>query len=336
MAPISASGRNRTRICRPPRRPPVSHGKEWGFARDTVACDGTLSLEACPACREVSSSWRGCGDADCTQPGCQKKRATRRARRAWDRLAGVGPAPWASVVLTLPPAARSWASTLARLGWIRQRASAEVAEWIRVWSFAGRDVRTGGFSVWHPEGDTAPGSWAPHMNVVVPLVGLAPDGRTIRGRFKLPPKALDDLRRRWGAVLAEAVEDVRSVPHVHYSFRTDGAKKRHLLRYVLRSFPGWDARVIRVVWWGKLARRWMLLGEEPEPYGEERKQGECRKCGSYGIWTWGEWHAGRWRVRWGPHERWQEARDFAPPGGVDVPVPARWPIGRERRWERTQ
>jgi len=209
--------------------------------------------------------------------------------------------PWGVVVLTFPEAVRWPLRRRATYNQVRREAVAVVVAWARRWMFSSdvaAAVRLGGISVMHPEGDERPGFWAPHINIIFGIAGeLDATGDVIRGRYHVPPAALDDLRDRWARVLASLGWEPKCDPQVFYEFRTEPNHKRHAVRYFCRSFPMWKGWTQRVGYWGLLRTTWRPEGYEPTPYRPSEARNRCDLCGgpmkkdlqvSKGLWSWFE------------------------------------------------
>jgi hypothetical protein len=222
-------------------------------------CETRQVLLRC-SCRD---GWKvaakGCGSADCVL--CADEVAARRARRARQRVAEVRPelperrASWCTrqgdpvhyVTLTVPPELRAryvdpaaWRE-LARLAWrILQRQHGMV--------FACEATHpVGDKGAERAELDGDPCTFAPHLNF------LAVQRRGWRWTLDLPA-----LRSAWAEALGwtgpHAVQ-VRVELHFPQSQREEDRKAwAHVTRYVLRPFPGWQAWLPSLRWFGKFPR----------------------------------------------------------------------------------
>lgn len=200
----------------------------------------------------------GCGSADCVD--CADKVAARRARRARQRIEVARPAlpelgrtpayaakqgqPVHYVVLTLPPELRA--------GYL------DPVAWRELGRKAWRMLRRFGFAfaieATHPVGDKAseaalegdgdPAVFAPHLNfLAVQRAGF---------RWTLD---LDALRAEWATVLGWRGPHAVQL-HVQLFFpgsqrEEDKRAWAHATRYALRPFPGWQAWLPSVRWFGR-------------------------------------------------------------------------------------
>lgn len=294
--------------------------------RETSCCHGTATKYRCveEECGHEVWKWHGCGKSTCEQPGCRKATTKRRAKRLFERLGLLEEAPWGIVVLTLPEelwtAARR-PSVFRKLA----RAAVDTARtWFTRWHFGGSSVQLGGALTAHPCRQNEE-VWSPHFNVLVPLIGLLDDGAARRGRYKVPPEALDHLRELWTDVLREHGWEPRWQPQVFYEFRLEVERKLHSARYFGRSFPMWSNWTQRISYWGILRRGTSPLeGAEPVRWPKPDALCLCVKCGAPTMPT-EKVTAGRWEVFDGEHWR---PRDGPPD---DPRVAMAWnPEGRTR------
>lgn len=261
--------------------PKLEKNRNDSVIRRTQKCAGIAARDHCLDCGHDRWRWQGCGKSSCAHEGCRAKVSGRRAHRAWDKLDTFEGEPWGVVVLTIPDAVRETLKLNSCHAAVRRAAVDVVTAWARRWCFHGVDVRLGGAIVAHPCGDVET-IWAPHFNVLFGLVGVTDDGAIRVGRFKVPLEALDNLRHEWGCVLVDLGWSATCSPQVFYEWRADPSRKRHALRYFLRSFPTWAAWTHRVFWWGLLAANvgWRMPGHEPTPWNDTKPvpAGLCVKC----------------------------------------------------------
>lgn len=239
-------------------------------------------MDECDTCGNRRVRWHGCHSPKCTQDGCRTAVASARGKRVYERLGVLEAVPWAAVVLTLPDGPREHARTRQGRQELRKAAWRVVSSWIAWWCFH-NDVapnELGGVALFHPCGEDED-RWGPHLNFMVPLRALRPDGNTRNGRWKVPPLALHDLRARWAAVCrAHGFVGMHAV-QVHYAPRVGQHQRVHAARYYGRGFPGWAAELSRPVYYGTLRCLRQLAGGEPERWPLQSKR--CELCG--GTWT---------------------------------------------------
>lgn len=197
------------------------------------------------------SRWTGCSSAGCRHTGCQVSATAHRARRIRRRVGGLTAWAWGVVVLTVP---RNLRHLVSRENWRAMHLAAwrTVESWYR--SAAGAwGVGVGGAVVAHPEGDSEPGAWAPHFNVVFPLAVRSAKGWTRIYTWQVKRSALDALRETWRVALGGILGfDLMQDVVVHYSYRATPAKIAHAFRYNFRVFGEWEAWTHRPRWFGAL------------------------------------------------------------------------------------
>lgn len=128
---------------------------------------------------------------------------------------------------------------------------------LEAWTDAWTGTKRGYIASFHPEGDSNPGTWAPHVHVASPCVGRAANGDVVElheGRKGLEPKGyvpsdeLADLKARWGAVLdgiAASTGLPRQTVNVYYRSASVVEEVEHHLAYNARPFPAWNAGSLR-------------------------------------------------------------------------------------------
>lgn len=208
----------------------------------------------------------GCSRRACATPCCARHTAAERGRRVRAGLGLAGDCPWGVAVLTVPAEVRPALLSPRKLAQGRALAWRVVREWCEARGVVG-DV--GGVVLVHPEGDTKPGTWAPHFNVLWPCRAVVTDSPAVTGWREfpahVPPAALEDLRARWRAALAEwSGAALPETVQVFYEWRKAHKKQRHAARYFARGFAAWDGWTHRVVWYGVLATN-QRAGLPPPP-----------------------------------------------------------------------
>lgn len=213
-------------------------------------------MQRCGGCGVSVAIPVGCERLDCDS--CQGATSSRRGRRLFDTIGGA-----AAVIgwtFTAPP------ELCAVWGWQgaeRMRKAAfdvlatvyarlALTDGLRNNSSPRRLVKhqtlhIGGGAAIHPEGDKRPGQWRPHVHLQIPALAIA-DGRLIRELpVNLPKHWLAEVRKRWGAWLAEEAELLNVEPrdvdtaNVHVLFRRGAGPIGHRCRYDWRTFPAWAA-----------------------------------------------------------------------------------------------
>ena len=232
--------------------------------------------------------WNGCTRPDC--PKCSRNYGRSRGRKLWNRkLQYFGAENWWSFVFPLPSYYREIATkekikALSKDLWWR------IQEYLRLIHFSGsHGVDFAGISVLHPEGDENPGVYHPHINFIVPCAGswIGPDGME---KASVNPWLSKKHRQAFRNLFTSSLQTVfgirppKTVFHVSYK-KTDG-QKRHILRYTLRSFPGWPKWTRRYTSWGVFqakGKRWSaykrqlkLVTPTPYPISEDPV---CSTCG---------------------------------------------------------
>ena len=197
----------------------------------------------------------GCGKRDC--PGCRRTVAGKRARRL---EASIGGPDLGVLTVTLPP---SWQKHLNR----RRIRLIENAVWSSYLVTVGSQsiAKAGCRAYWHPCGDVCrscgvdssaepssigdlgrcpdcdePGDAHPHLNLLIPLMGV-----TVGGQLRPIRRLLDvdAMRLRLQSALDSTAEllDLETEPvQFWYGFRVEDAQKRHSFQYFARPFPGWQ------------------------------------------------------------------------------------------------
>jgi len=195
-----------------------------------------------------------CGRSSC--PACRRQNASRRARRL---MSSIGGPDLGVLTVTLPP---SWHKALNR-----QRIKViERSFWAAFVAYLGRYgvAYAGSRAYWHPCGDIcrecgestsdkplsigdigycshcgAEGHIHPHVNYLVPLLGISAAGNPV----KIPRKralsamnsALSAAQDALSAALNLPVEPIQT----WWGFRVEEAQKRHSFAYFARPFPGY-------------------------------------------------------------------------------------------------
>lgn len=240
----------------------------------------------------VKKVWhRGCRRPHCKY--CRSGYGSKRAKRMWKKkfnyLSKYG---WWYFCFPLPEYYRDWA-VREKIKHLRDLVRIRLMRYIREKrALLGHDLELGMIECMHPEGDKDPGVWKPHFNFVVPAVAFGEWREPKTGtpyaykELKLWWKKEDlaDLRQLWADAIGDVFGIRPPVSDVFVEYRTKPQQQRHLLKYVLRSFPGWPQWSRRVYSYGYLADRqigkFRALWEigEPEPYSSKP---ECQKCHEY-------------------------------------------------------
>lgn len=222
--------------------------------RGTRCCSPVTRKMQCEA-GHVSEVEEGCSRRACERKCCVRHVAAERGRRVRDGLGLAGDCPWGVAVLTVPAEVRPALLSPRALAQVRALAWRVIRDWSEARGVVGE---LGGVVIVHPEGDRRPGEWAPHFNVLWPCRVVTTQASGAVGWEDFPahtdPAALDDLRARWRAVLAEwSGVALPNTLQVFYEWRKEHTKQRHAARYFARGFPAWDGWTHRVVWYGVLA-----------------------------------------------------------------------------------
>lgn len=245
--------------------------------RETVTCAPLPGVRMCRRCGYVEPEpvvW-GCGRRNCVQDACRESVTMQRARRLWRVMGACGETAWGVVVLTVPGELRGRVNGATMARW-RRDVWRLVRDWARDWQWCDVRVSVGGAVVVHPCGEDEE-RWAPHFNVLYPLVGLY-RGRWRYAKVMVDRAALDDLRRRWKGYLRTWGWRGTCQPQVKYEYRGSRRRRRHAARYFARGFPMWQGWTHRVVYYGVLACG--KVGALPEVEGvDEVKEYVCPKCG---------------------------------------------------------
>jgi hypothetical protein len=248
------------------------YGKAYIDPRGYCSRTGHEWLLECAGCGFVRMAVP-CGQIDCRT--CYADVKNRRERRLVERMGGK---PLRCFEFTFPA---TWRKRLGleALELVRRR----LVELLKEWQADQDGLRAGWLVNFHPSGDQCHRHkgrkydqcgcqpiWKPHFHVVSPAVGVRPMvapvadhvgfleglGKRLKYQpideagqlwslpYKLPAKALDDLKLAWGQVLADMARELHEpVPatNVHYSFRTSAAKIAHRLGYDARPWPEWRA-----------------------------------------------------------------------------------------------
>ena len=220
--------------------------------RQLSECDGRFVALACEDHGPQRTIWKGCDRPDCTCDGCQTRVMRQRRDRAWNQLRKAGDVAWSIAVLTIPEQLWPVLQDSGVFAKWRRQSWKIVASWAQTWQFGGRDVQLLGLSIGHPCGDAADKHWQPHFNIIWPTRGVF-NGAWADLRYKVPKKALDDLRTRWSKHLESQGWTPDCQPEVKYQFCLRREKKLHALRYFLRGFPSYQVWTHRVVYYGLLA-----------------------------------------------------------------------------------
>ncbi len=232
-------------------------------------------------CGERRIRWYGCGQTSCAQPGCRDTIKGKRGKRVFERLGALEDAPWAVIVLTTPPPVRGAILDRGARKGLEQAARKLAVRFVRIHAFHGVPVALGGVSLFHPCGEDE-SEWAPHFNVIIPLLGLLDDGDTRKGRYQLPESALDWLRAEWEGVLRDRF-GYDGASNVFYEYRLTDERKAHAARYFGRGFPGWAAQLQRPRYFGTLRRSVSpLQGCEPTRWPFDPRR--CSRCGTLNAW----------------------------------------------------
>ena len=250
--------------------------------RPITRCQATVRMRGCATHHNVrQAAYEGCERQNCERPGCQKGATWKRAKRAWQVLGRLGYAPWAVLVLTLPPSLWGLASTPAGLRDLRGLAYRFASGWLTRWAWRGRSYRLGAHVVPHPTGENQE-KHQPHFNVLMPLVGLDAEGKSHPGRYHLPREALQQLPFEWAAYLARHTEsNLEGAVQARYEFRDalDVTKKTHAVRYFFRTFTSWKAWMQKPQAYGILARGGIPADVEPELPPPQERVRTCPHCG---------------------------------------------------------
>lgn len=261
--------------------------QELDAGRQTSECSGRLLVFAHragpgqPAHRWVRAV-DDCGRSACTNPVCVSAYTAQRSSRVRDHLDQLGQLARSQAtsdrqrkrastrigacVLTLPMGHRPTdRRTLARL----RRAARKVVAAV-VAEHAGLDLGTkrnpvwqlAAVDCWHPEGDSQPGIWHPHIHMLIP--GFAYHRQTGKLRsipVKLSPDAIREIKRSWGLAVSRitgwdppAGDHSRAV--VHWAYRSESADPRryhHRIRYDFRHWPAWHGPWRAICWSGYMA-----------------------------------------------------------------------------------
>lgn len=232
--------------------PPHDEGNEGGY------CDRNhrrLTYK-CTACDLIHWRPQPCDRRDCGP--CYERVRRKKAKAAKEAL---GQAPVGTIVCTFPSEWRPYVTPR-----VLRAFTPVFREAGRAWFKTVMGVDMGGRGHWHPCGDSPEPDefgcsdsheWAPHWNMVFPLLGpqrhhlLGP--KLVRTAKHVPEEALDLLRAVYAVVLQEVFEFLKGeypgemdclppgyTANAHYNYRPTAEKVSHALDYFLRHFPGWD------------------------------------------------------------------------------------------------
>lgn len=254
-----------------------------------------------------------CMRLDC--PRCFPTVKARRGARRYEKIGSEGIGAW---VLTVPDL--MWSLLGPRAAMVLRK---QAAECLRDWYASRYGVQVGIVAALHPTGDKCRGCyrsspdlgllgvcrrcgteahWSPHVDAVVPLVGLR-DGQTVELPLWIPEPGLDALRLDWGARVAQLARErgyeglavrAEAGANLHYSYRRPGPEAAHRIRYCLRPFPAWSqelgsgarfglyglcsggSRAEGLAQWREAVSDWTEEDVQSEPF----KLPDCPCCGA--------------------------------------------------------
>lgn len=165
----------------------------------------------------------------------------RRSKRQWDGradkekfgLKDFGEIPFGYFVVTFPKEHQHLLSSKEGIKKFN-KISVDLASWV----VQNNGVKKGSklYLIQQPHacGDENPEEFFYHSNVIVPLIGITPEGKISYSRHFIS-KSLLDKSREWLKYKFKKAFDVDFLPVFHYSVAIDEAKKRHLVEYVFRN-----------------------------------------------------------------------------------------------------
>lgn len=285
----------------------ICHDPGAGYRRETTNCNGTANLYAHRDQGEGAHRWMVpspdcCMEVSCTCPICKARHTRERAGRVSEKFAklfdyALGKKPSiAALVFTIPDDMRSHVVKKV-LGTLRREARRVVSGWLLDTNGFEADRRrhpgwmVAGVDCWHPEGDSAPGVWSPHIHMEVPNLVWHRGRRSWKTlRLMVSKEALLDLHRRWGEVLRRVLGWKGGLESavVDYAWRSSKQpfKVAHRIKYDFRHFPAWEAHWRQINWWGFLSTRNLPEVGLPGFHEEVERQGErpvgcgCPFCGA--------------------------------------------------------
>ncbi len=240
----------------------------------TKLCDPVQVRGFC-AVGHVRTLTYACTSRRCTHKVCRRHALRERQKLLRPLAMDAFPGVWGVIVLTYAPevrpklkdrgvlrAARRAAALLVEGQLLAANGLSQAAGW-----------RLGIVSVDHPEGDTTPGEWKPHHNLLFPQLAFGPHGERAELRWMLTVAELAALRRAWRWLQ----ETITRAPlgreaDVWYQWRKGARKKGHALKYFPRTFPGWPASAQRLSYCGAFGAR--RIHQLEEVARTERPEGE--------------------------------------------------------------
>lgn len=147
------------------------------------------------------------------------------------------------------------------------------------------------------DGCGAAPQWAPHINYLVPLLGLTDEGALQPLRGKVPQSFLSDVRSMALSVLTDVGDFTgmmeQPTANVHYSFRLTEAKVVHSCTYMARPFPEYHDALsllhqgrdygVMATRSSDPATRWqesIRMDAEEDDGPEEEDEPTCNSCGT--------------------------------------------------------
>lgn len=260
-APAKRLSRIGCRLIYPPRVRDLTR-----VDKTTKNCRGKRVFAFCPEADRDSrlshtvraTTIDGCRKADCS--GCVRSYGSRRAKKQWSAWAGALSA-WgfelSYFVFPLPAEIREQADARV-LGRMRRRIVDGLFSEIRRANALPDWYQLGALEVTHPAGDRDPDAWTPHFNLIVPSVAFQQDPvnpAPVRLKTWWTRPRLARLRALWKAIILEETgHEIPGDADVFHEYRREIPAQKHVLRYNLRSFPGWPA-------WTRAARTFGFLSK---------------------------------------------------------------------------
>lgn len=292
--------------------------KSDNFHRDTCRCSYQLSWYAHGDLGDGPHGWAvpdgNCRRKNCTSEPCVRhftRQRAKRVKRLYQRLSERVRAPvgYLALVYTVPKGLRPFTSD--GMADLRRAARDVTRRWLAEVNdidipARGHGWKIGGLDVIHPEGDSQPGAWHPHVHMEVPNwlywsgelgcdCDLCRKSRWTRIRMRVEKYHLQMLRWLWGRELTRLFGWHPpggwnyAACSVDLKWRT--AKKprqwAHRIRYDLRHWPQYQPGLTRICYFGYLSGRYRktLALSGKEQAGEIQPYDVCPICGQVAEWS---------------------------------------------------